>query len=155
MRMAKGGAYHKDCVKDDKEVLMIEAITLWYLGSFPHDDDCGDDESRGGGGGWRGWWGWCLVGGERGEGALLGQRDEKEPLFGRSRGSPSRRLHSMGPVRLSLITNSLSDTNTMPTHTTTPIKCCWIWSWWYPSIQCNVLRCATSIMQPSHMVNFF
>ena len=28
MRMAKGGAYHKDCVKDDKEVLMIEAITL-------------------------------------------------------------------------------------------------------------------------------
>ena len=55
---------------------------------------------------------------------LLGQRDEKEPLFGRSRGSPSRRLHSMDPVRLSLITNSLSDTNTMPTHTTTPIKCC-------------------------------
>ena len=52
------------------------------------------------------------------------EREEKEPLFGRSRGSPSRRLHSMDLVRLSLITNSLSDTNTMPTHTTTPIKCC-------------------------------
>ena len=49
MRMAKGEQITKIVSKMMKKFfLMIEAIT--YLGSFPHDNDCGDDERRGGGG---------------------------------------------------------------------------------------------------------